>query len=740
MMARRTRRAASSSASTPSTTSTDDHNSVRHYKEASILKPVSPSTHTDNWPCFLLSNATVHRHDGSLANQLEVDLEGPFIIRGRLELEKDNERYLVNRQMKTEALWIQIESSHAFSVGAKDDGLSAPVVWASGGAGWFEIVPAERYQPICDIMFQGVSLHYSFLDQYEAALEKLQKSRKKKKATLADVSLGLDELLFQYALRAGDGLTLPDAHQRLDQQCIFLLSHFPKDTGVFHHLAKKFPNPAQQLANNKDTKDMRARMRARPGPSPLKAYDYDFSHREKSSSLEMADGGKMRKKKGKESTDTSAPRITRTSEASDVGLAVLPNRSQNRQSYRSARTKRRLPAEVPREGDVVMVDSASDDPTPPRTPHGQQGQIRSNKSSIDSDVTIRAKSSARVLVDALEDARREMLRHISEGKQKKQLNQVTAKSWQTKVYLECNIKHYKSTAEIFHYHARELVQHLGPEWHETQIYQWIKNNASTLPTLTIISEAEVTQIVRRVKKAGRGAHAGPAAAASEHPQTEVREEYAGKQTPTPGSRLSGKAAGLRPSTGSKKRLRYDIDLEDKMDLDEDGIPGMEKKKLKRSHSLTEEDEDDDEEDDRDDVDENDEDSLDGSRPRREKYDDHDDIPMTQFVIRAEKLPSTHPQGPNKTWICEEPDCGFVVRAAHEEKGRKLISTHYEQHEKEAQDAAQETALDRENLAVQEATRGHMPIKYAYFPPFLILIAYNEVVVHVHAQSRATPGT
>ncbi|KAI0196620.1 hypothetical protein EV127DRAFT_476678 [Xylaria flabelliformis] len=731
-MARRTRRAASASAS--ASAAVLDNQDVRHYKEASILKPVSPSTHTDNWPCFLLSNATVHRHDGSLANQLEVDLEGPFIIRGRLELEKDNERYLVNRQMKTEALWIQIESSHAFSVGAKDDGLSAPVVWASGGAGWFEIVPAERYQPICDIMFQGVCLHYSFLDQYEAALEKLQKSRKKKKATLADVSLGLDEILFQYALRAGDGLTLPEAYQRLDQQCVFLLSHFPRDTGVFHYLSRKFPNPAQQLAANKNTKDIRARMGAHTGSSPLRAYDYDSSHREKSSSLEMTDGGKMRKK-GKESTNISAPRTTRTSEASDVELGVLPNKSQDRQSYRSARMKRRSPAEVPREEDVVMVDSASDDPTPPRTPHDQQGKIPSNKSSVNSDVTVGAKSSAHILVDALEDTRREMLRLISEGRHKKQLDQVTAKSWQTKVYMECNIKHYKSTAEIFHYHARELVRYLGPEWHETQIYQWIKDNASTPPTLTLISEAEVTQIVRRVKKAGRGARAGPATV-SERPQTEVREEYAGKQTPTPGSRPSGKAAGLRPSTGSKKRLRYDIDLEDKMDLDEGGIP-KEKKKSKRSHSFTEEDDDDDD---------HDENSLNGSQLHRGNDDDDDDdddddhIPMTQFVIRAETLPSTNPQGPNKTWICEEPDCGFIVRAAHEEKGRKLISAHYEQHEKEAQDAAQEAALDRENLAVQEATRGHMPIKYAYFPPFLILIAYDEVVVHVHAQSRAAPGT
>ncbi|KAI1753579.1 hypothetical protein F4782DRAFT_496883 [Xylaria castorea] len=688
-MTRRTRRAASASTAAP-----DYQESVRHYKEASVLKPVSPSTHTDNWPCFLLSNATVHRHDGSLANQLEVDLQGPFIIRGRLELEKDNERYLVNRQLKTEALWIQIESSHTFSVGAKDDSLSVPVVWASGGAGWFEIVPAESYQRICDIMFQGVCLHYSFLDQYEAALEKLQKSKKKKKATLADVSLDLDELLFQYALLAGDGLTLPEAYKRLDQQCIFFLSHFPKDTGVFSYLANKFPNPAQQLAN-KDTKDIRARMKAIPGPCPLKAYDYDGSHREKSSSLEMAD----RKNKGKERTKISAPRTTRTSEASDVELAILPNKTHNRQPYKSTRMKRRSPAEIPLEDDIVMIDSTSDNPTPSRTSHDHRGEIQNQKSTVDSNTTVGGKSSARVLVDALEDVKRQMLQLIREGSQKKQLDQITAKSWQTKVYMECNIKHYGSTGEIFHYHARELVQCLGPEWHKTQIYQWIKEIASKPPTLTLISEAEVTQIVRRVKKAGRGARTEHTT--SENPQIEVRE-YAGKQTPR--GRPSGKAAGLRPSTGSKKRLRYDVDFEDKMDLDEDGIL---KKKSKRSHYFTEEDDDDDDDDDDDGVDEHNEDSSSGSKPHGEK----NDIPVTQFIIRAEKLPSTQPQGPNKTWICEEHDCGYIVRAAHEEKGRKLISAHYEKHEKEAQDVAQETALDRENLAVQEGTRGHMPINH-----------------------------
>ncbi|KAI0490548.1 hypothetical protein F4859DRAFT_458358 [Xylaria cf. heliscus] len=689
-MTRRKRRAPPASTATP-----EYQETARHYKETSVLKPVSPSTNTDDWPCFLLSDATVHLPNGVLANQLEVDLFGPYIIRGRLELEKDNERYLVNRQMKTDALWIQIESSRAFSVGAKDDSLSVPVVWASGEAGWFEIVPAKCYQRICDTMFQGVCLHYSFLDQYEAALEKLQKSKKKKKATLADVSLDLDELLFQYALRAGDGLTLPEAHERLKKQYLFLLSHFPKDTGVYKDLATQLPSIVKALAN-KDTKESREKMASIfSEPCPLKAYDYDYSHREKSSSLEMIAG----KKKGKERTKTSAPRTTRASEVSDIELAGLPNKSHSRHPYRSTRTKRRSPAEIPLEDDIIMIDSNSDNPTSSRTPRDNREEIRSAKYTAASNATEGTKSTTRVLVDALEDVRKQMLQLISEGRQKKQLNQITAKSWQTKVYMECNIKHYNSTAEIFHYYARDLEQCLGPEWHDTQIYQWIKENTSKPPTLTLISEAEVKQIVRRVKKAARGARAENAV--GENLPTEVNE-YAGKQTPK--SRTSGKAAGLRPSTGSKKRMRYEADFGDKMDLDEDGIL---KKKSKRSHYFTEEDDDDDEDDDNDSVDEHDEDSLSESKALGQK----DDIPITQFVIRAEKLPSTQPQGPNKTWVCEEPDCGYIVRAAHEEKGRKLISAHYEEHEKEAQDVAQETALDRENLAVQEATRGHMPINH-----------------------------
>ncbi|KAI0403247.1 hypothetical protein F4802DRAFT_572889 [Xylaria palmicola] len=701
-MAGRTRRTTSASASA-STAATANQESVRHYRETSILKPVSPSTHSDNWPCFLLSDATVYAHNGALVSQLDVDALGPFIIRGRLELEKDNARYLVNRHMKHGPLWIQIEGSRAFSIGAKDDSLSNPVVWASGQAGWFEIVPAESYRRHCDEMYQGVTLHYSMLDQYEAALEKLRKSKKKKNATLADVSLDLDELLFQYALCSGDGLTLPEAHKRLGWNCIFLLSHFPRETNVYKHLAARSASLVQMIAENKGETDKRTKNPRRDllfsKPCPLKAYDY--SEREKSSSVEVVDG----RKKGKGRPNSRAPRSTRASETTDVDAVNIS--SKNRQPHPSKSTKvtRKPPANVSAENeDIIMVDQPSSNSTSSVSVRNNQTELHKNNSAMNSNTTEEENSSAHVLVDALEDVRRQMLQLISEGRQKKQLDQITAKSWQTKVYMECNIKAYNSMEEIFHYYAQGLVQRLGPHWHETQIYQWVKEKASKPATLTLISETEVKQIVRRIKKSARAARTDNVANETQQPKQPEAREYAGKQTPR--GRPSGKAAGLRPSTGSKKRLRHEVDFEDNMDLDEDGLPT---KRSKRSHYLTEE-ADDEDEDDEDDNGENvegdDENSAGDSGPLTEE----ENILMTPVVIQAERLSSTQPHGPNQTWVCEEPDCGFTVRAAHEEQGQRQIHAHYEEHEKEARDVAQEMALNRVNLAVQEA-RGHMPINH-----------------------------
>ena len=72
--------------------SIDEDNTV-YLKETDVLKPVSPRVHSDDWPCFLLTDVTVYHPSGAMANLLHVDLEGPFLMRGRLEIDKDQEEY-----------------------------------------------------------------------------------------------------------------------------------------------------------------------------------------------------------------------------------------------------------------------------------------------------------------------------------------------------------------------------------------------------------------------------------------------------------------------------------------------------------------------------------------------------------------------------------------------------------------------------------------------------------------------
>lgn len=439
----------------------------------------------------------------------------------------------------------------------------------------------------------------------------------------------------------------------------------------------------------------------------LKAYDY--SDGEQSSSLEIAGV----KKKGKGFQKKSASRSARNSAAPDAGAAGLADR----------RSKKRSPAEAGiGDHDILMVDSSNSNPALMRTPRDHR-IAPSGESPIVSTAGSSTESSVQVLMGALEDVRNKLLHKIRKGEHKRPITQFTAKSWQTKVYLECAIKAYGAVQEIFHYYARDLLQLMDSKWHDSQIYQWLSEKASEPVSLTMISETEIKHIARRIKMSARtkklteGVDMGNTV--PEDPRPEARA-YAGKQTPR--NRQSGKAAGLRPSTGGKKRVRLEADYEDITDSDEDGLM---KKKSKTSHYFTGDENDDDDNDDDDNhenLDEDDADSPSGNKTVIEKQ--HG--PVAQLVIRAEKLPTTRPQGPNQTWICEEPNCGFLVRAAHEEHGQQLVNTHQEEHEKEAQDVAQEKALTRVNLAVQEANRGRMPIKYAYFSFFLLHHAYSRL--------------
>ena len=90
MAGRRRLRAASTS-----TVATVDEDALRFQNESSVLRPAYPpdESQSENWPCFLLEDATVYNSRGEIANLLHADSEGPFVIRGRLNIEPDQVVY-----------------------------------------------------------------------------------------------------------------------------------------------------------------------------------------------------------------------------------------------------------------------------------------------------------------------------------------------------------------------------------------------------------------------------------------------------------------------------------------------------------------------------------------------------------------------------------------------------------------------------------------------------------------------
>jgi hypothetical protein len=58
--------------------------------EEEVLQTVSKDLHPDNWPCFVLNGAIVYGKDGMTpANLLHAELEGPLMVRGKLEVDKE---------------------------------------------------------------------------------------------------------------------------------------------------------------------------------------------------------------------------------------------------------------------------------------------------------------------------------------------------------------------------------------------------------------------------------------------------------------------------------------------------------------------------------------------------------------------------------------------------------------------------------------------------------------------------
>lgn len=245
--------------------------------------------------------------------------------------------------------------------------------------------------------------------------------------------------------------------------------------------------------------------------------------------------------------------------------------------------------------------------------------------------------------------------------------------------------------EVLHYNAARLLQRLDQDpkkYHNTKIYTELQHMAKTkfVPVAMKLSDFPYHVMPRHRKTR---APTQPSAVSDpfedEDDSKMSHNDFSfssriGKGFKNPGRRPA--KSSLRLATGSKKRPHADVDSEAESDLG-----------AKRLHHFSDGD-----------------DTMEGAGDSF--IEDEDPI---KLVIRAEKIPSTTPHGPHGAWVCEQEDCDHIVRGGDAEACQARIQQHFEDHEQQ---------VERLQLAINEGSRGHLPIKYAYFPPFLILVEIN----------------
>ncbi|EGR52547.1 uncharacterized protein TRIREDRAFT_74397 [Trichoderma reesei QM6a] len=258
--------------------------------------------------------------------------------------------------------------------------------------------------------------------------------------------------------------------------------------------------------------------------------------------------------------------------------------------------------------------------------------------------------------------------------------------------------HRVPVEEVLHYYAAALLQTLDRAKYQPHgFYTYLEELAAKPFTPRALKSSDFPYrleprktIVRASKKVALG---------SGDPESSPRDDgtagssdpprHAGKTVKRPG-RQPGKTSALRISA-YKKRPYADIGDESDQDSEASGV--------KRSHYFSDRDDEEEEED------TTMQDSADASASRDAGLvvqPPSEDAEPIQILIRAEKIPSTIPRGPDDTWNCDQDGCDYIVRGGDAQACQVRIQKHFEEHDEQSK---------RLNLAVTESTRGHMPINH-----------------------------
>lgn len=267
------------------------------------------------------------------------------------------------------------------------------------------------------------------------------------------------------------------------------------------------------------------------------------------------------------------------------------------------------------------------------------------------------------------------------------------------LYMKCTINPYNAAREVTHFYARSLLQKLPPKWNPSPFWSWLTGVVDAPFEPTLLTLDQITQ-VRRRKKLNKSSSKHK----SDH-EDEIRgPRGAGKRWPP--NTLTPRTGILAPSNSGKRPAVYYSDDEDERT----------RKAARTSQNSDDDDQNENQDADDDDTSENDE-IPDSTNAALATPTPAPPLETARLVVRAERVPSMSPSGPNGTWRCEEDSCNFIVRSAEELEGKDLIAKHFQEHSSRA---------ERMDLALSEGTRNHAPIKYAYFPPsFFVYVIVEE---------------
>lgn len=151
-------------------------NTMKHQVETTVLRGIDRTLDEEEWPLLELKDATVtHQHRrkkaGQLADLFEVNLHGPFRVKGRLgKLKKDQEPLVLGTASKLYKEDIVIPEAYTYSLEIKDDGRI--IIWVLGNCGWYALSPAKEYRAIFDQMVEKTKIWLFLEATYVPAIYK----------------------------------------------------------------------------------------------------------------------------------------------------------------------------------------------------------------------------------------------------------------------------------------------------------------------------------------------------------------------------------------------------------------------------------------------------------------------------------------------------------------------------------------------------------------------------------------